>query len=51
MSGILPLLRQLERLATEGDLVSSGQVLQSIDAEFERIKTFFTQDPKLLFAA
>ena len=51
MSGILPLLRQLERIAMEADLVASGQLLQSIDAEFERIKTFLAQSPKLLFAA
>jgi CheY-like chemotaxis protein/HPt (histidine-containing phosphotransfer) domain-containing protein len=51
MSGMLTLLRQLERLATEGDLVSSGQLLPSIDAEFARIKAFLAQNTKLRSAA
>ena len=51
MMSIVPLLRQLEHLAQQGDLAGSAVVLKAVDAEFLRIKQFLDDHPKLLSAA
>ena len=40
MTVIVPLLRQLERVAAEDDLVATPELIKSIEVEFARIKAF-----------
>jgi hypothetical protein len=51
MITIVPLLRQLERLAQQNELTACEPLLRCVDDEFARIKLFFETHPKLLSAA
>jgi hypothetical protein len=46
----VPLLRQLERASSEGDLNPAPELLKAIHQEFARIKAFFQSQPKSIAA-
>jgi len=48
---IVPLLRQIELLADEGNAPAAEQLLNSVRAEFDRIKAFFENQQKSVGAA
>ena len=51
MMSLVPLLRQLEHFALEGNALAGKPVMKAIEDEFIRIKRFLDQHPKLLSAA
>jgi HPt (histidine-containing phosphotransfer) domain-containing protein len=51
MVGLVPLLRRLEQLAMDEDLVTSAGFAEAVHQEFGRIKLFLDSHPKLLSAA
>jgi CheY-like chemotaxis protein/HPt (histidine-containing phosphotransfer) domain-containing protein len=51
MVAIVPILRRLEHMAAENDLVEAPQVFAAIAREFQRIRNFLQSHPKLLSAA
>src|SRR2546430_2744248 len=51
MMSLVPLLRQLEHTALQGDSAVANPLMEAIDEEFIRIKRFLAEHPKLLSAA
>ena len=45
MTRILPMLREIEALANDGDLTNVARILPQVTQEFERIKEFFEARP------
>src|SRR5262249_44655186 len=51
MTAIVPLLRQVETLARDGDLAAAAQVLPSIQAEFERLQQYLQTHKPIALAS